>query len=185
MVSAVRAAAKLIAWTVGLLAVGIVVLGVVVPRLFGWNVYAVTSGSMEPTLGVGSVVAVKPVDTDQLDIGDVITYHANGTDELVTHRVVKWSGRGADRVLVTRGDANESVDPVAVPAAAVVGQVQFGVPKVGFVLALLKTPVGIGVAAALVAFALLSGGGGQKPKHVPDSEPASAEPAETRADAVA
>ena len=59
----------------------------------------------------------------------------------------------------TKGDANADADPVITPRTAIVGRVAFTVPLVGFLLALLSTPVGVLtvflVAATLLALALL------------------------------
>mgnify|MGYP002733278848 CR=1 FL=1 len=43
-------------------------------RLFGLQVFAVLSGSMEPTYHVGALVYVKEADAFELESGDVITF---------------------------------------------------------------------------------------------------------------
>lgn len=169
MAKILRGIAMAVAWGIGIVLMLVVAGGVVLPRLVGWDVYVVTSGSMEPAISVGSVVAVKPVSTDALGVGDVVTYRLNGSTEVVTHRVVEWRGTGSDRLFTTRGDANDSSDPARVPAAAVVGQVQFGVAYVGYVLGLVATPAGAGVAAALAAVALLAGNSGKANVRRPDT----------------
>ncbi len=47
-----------------------------VPRIMGYEVYDVVSGSMEPAIPVGSAVLVKPTDAAQLQEGDVVAYYA-------------------------------------------------------------------------------------------------------------
>ena len=135
-----------------------VMLGAVVaPRLVGWQSFVVTSGSMEPTIPTGAVVAVRPAGAADIQVGDIITYHGNGTGEVITHRVVYWAGERAERTYLTKGDANSSADPSRVPVPAVIGQVVYVVPHVGYLVHHLTSPLGAGAAAALVALALLGG----------------------------
>lgn len=47
-----------------------------VPRIMGYEVYDVVSGSMEPAIPVGSAVLVKPTDAAQLQEGDIVAYYA-------------------------------------------------------------------------------------------------------------
>ena len=55
-------------------------------KIFGYQIYTVMSGSMEPVYHVGSLIYVKEVDTDTLEKGDVITFMAD-EDTVVTHRI--------------------------------------------------------------------------------------------------
>ena len=60
-----------------------------VPRLWGFQIYAVTSGSMEPKIRTGDVIYVKQVPFQSLEPGDVITFSMNQGRTVVTHRVEK------------------------------------------------------------------------------------------------
>jgi signal peptidase I len=72
----------------------------------------VVSGSMQPTLPLGSLVLVVPRDADAVRIGDVITFSPPGDDtRTVTHRVVDVQGSGTELSVHTRGDANPVADP--------------------------------------------------------------------------
>ena len=44
------------------------------PRLLGYNIYGVLSGSMLPTLKVGSVIYVKPCEASLIEVDDIITF---------------------------------------------------------------------------------------------------------------
>ncbi len=58
-----------------------------VPSLFGYQVYVVETGSMIPTLPVGSTILVRQLGEDELpQVGDVVTY--NHLSVAVTHRIV-------------------------------------------------------------------------------------------------
>lgn len=159
-----RTGVSVVAWVVGGALLLLLGLGVVLPRLTGHDLYVVTSGSMEPVLHVGSVVVDSPVNTADIKPGDIITFHLNGSSELVTHRVTKWIGEPAQRVFHTKGDANSSADPGEVPAAAIVGRADYSLPRMGYVLNFVKTPLGAGLAALLVVVALLSSSSDEKRK---------------------
>jgi signal peptidase len=128
-------------WVCGaaLLAGVVVAMLVLLPSLFGWQRYAIVSGSMTGTYDRGSLVLDEVVPVSDLRVGDAITYlppRGSGPDHLITHRIA-WIGRdktGA-RVYRTKGDAN----PVADPWTFTLGQptqarVRAGVPYVGYAL---------------------------------------------------
>lgn len=78
--------------------------------IFGYRVYTISSGSMEPTYEVGDVVLIKKTPAEDLKVGDVITYEIGNIT--VTHRLVSIT-EGADNIerYTTKGDANEVNDP--------------------------------------------------------------------------
>lgn len=74
--------------TVLVVIVVVVALLLVGARLFGLQVYAVLSGSMEPTYHVGSLIYVKDVDPFELESGEVITFMLD-ENTVATHRIVE------------------------------------------------------------------------------------------------
>jgi len=117
----------------------------------GYRVYVVHTGSMEPTLRPGDAVLDFGAPT-KVEPGNLITFRASGPDAVVTHRVVSY----ADGVVQTRGDANASIDPWALPMHNVVGSVALVLPRAGYVLVYLRSAQGLGsLATALLALALL------------------------------
>ena len=136
--AAIRQAGR---WVCGsaLLAAVIVAMLVLLPSLFGWQRYAIMSGSMTGTYDRGTLVLDEVVPVADLKVGDVITYlppSGAGPDHLITHRIA-WIGKdqtGA-RIFRTKGDANQVADPwtfrLSQPTQA---RVRFGVPHVGRVL---------------------------------------------------
>lgn len=86
-----------------------------VPSLFGYSVYRVSSGSMEPELSVGDVILSHEVKNPQeLKIGDIVTYNGSGEfdGKIITHEVIKAPYKDANGVymLQTKGTANEIPD---------------------------------------------------------------------------
>ncbi len=112
------------------------------PALWGWQRYAIVSGSMTGTYDQGSLVLAEVVPVADLRVGDVITYEppaGAGPEHLITHRIA-WMGRdGAGRqVFRTKGDANPVADPwtfrLSQPTQA---RVRYGIPYAGHALAAL------------------------------------------------
>ena len=95
-----------------LIGLGVIFLGLFI---FGIRPYVVLSGSMEPEIKTGSVVFVNQnVKFSELEKGDIITYKTG--DVMVTHRVHEKNG---DKI-ITKGDANDSLDGGFVTAATLV-----------------------------------------------------------------
>lgn len=92
----------------------------IVPTLLGFQRYVIVSGSMEPTIPVGSVVYDEVVPLEEIEVGDVITFLPPPEFDIhdpVTHRVVDISkvggkdGTPLQLVFRTKGDNNDDVDP--------------------------------------------------------------------------
>jgi len=152
-------------WATGaaLLAAVVVAMLVLLPSLFGWQRYAIVSGSMTGTYDRGSLVLDEVVPVGELKVGDVITYTPPAGDHLITHRIV-WIGRDPSgaRGYRTKGDANPVADPWTFrldrPTQA---RVRAGVPYVGYVLMALgrrdvRTLV-VALPAVLIALVTLAG----------------------------
>lgn len=78
----------------------------VVSLFLGYQYRLVATGSMTPAIPIHSLVVIKPVDYDSLEIGDVVTYKSTNTTGTVytfTHRVVR---KTEDGKIITAGDAN-------------------------------------------------------------------------------
>lgn len=121
--------------TVILIAVILLMMSLFLPRLVGYKVYNVVSGSMEPAIPVGSIVYVRTEDPEKIEVGDVIAYQ--GGDGVVTHRVAEK--RSGDRTLITKGDANTGNDLRPVEYERVIGRVTLNVPVMGAVMSRLTT----------------------------------------------
>jgi signal peptidase I len=101
----------------------------------GFKPVAVYSGSMRPTLGVGSLAVDRVVPASSVRVGDVITFndpYVKG--RLVTHRVAKIVHTDHGLAYRTKGDANATRDPWAIQLNDKVGSVAFDVPVAGYVL---------------------------------------------------
>lgn len=67
-------------------------LPITIPRAFGYEIYTVISGSMEPAIPTGSLVYVKYIQPEEIQTEDVIAFYGTDADgSIVTHRVVSNS----------------------------------------------------------------------------------------------
>jgi signal peptidase len=116
----------------------------VLPGLLGNESFTVYSGSMEPTIHVGSLAVVQPAPLSALKPGDVVTYRSSARPELaVTHRLVSVSPGPQGLVqLRTRGDAVEIDDVVLVSQTSVLGKVLYSVPLAGYLVDYTHQPLG-------------------------------------------
>lgn len=126
----------------------------ILPKLMGYEEMAVLTGSMEPNYPVGSLIFVKEIEPDQLEVGDVITYRLD-SDTVVTHRIVEIDKEA--QTVTTKGDANSSNDGSPVPYSEIVGKAHFKIPYLGYVSMNIKTPKGImAICGVLIAIILLT-----------------------------
>jgi signal peptidase len=130
--------------------IGLVLAAQIGPKL-GHQPIIIEGGSMAPAIPLGALVDVVQVQPADLAAGDVVTFEsANGV--LVTHRITRVVSLPDGLYIETKGDANESPDPVFLPASAVKGRVDFSLPLLGFLLYVLATPIGI---VSIVSLALM------------------------------
>ena len=88
------------------------------PSVFGYSIFRVSSGSMEPELKVGDIILDKVVENPEaLKVGDVITFKSDDYgDMLVTHKVIKAPYEENGKLMLqTKGVANDIADnPISV-----------------------------------------------------------------------
>lgn len=116
------------------------------PTVFGLSPVIVLSGSMYPTFEAGDMVLLKTVDVNTITEGDVICYFADDNkDTAITHRVLEVQTlEDGTLTFVTKGDANNTPDRVAVTADMVQGRYTGLVfPNLGDVALFLQTPAGM------------------------------------------
>lgn len=116
------------------------------PRLMGYEIYEVISGSMEPEIPVGSVIYVRPVEPEDVENGDIIAFVQNGS--MITHRVEE--NRYVEGEFITKGDANSKEDMLPVEYDSLEGKVMFHFPVLGRIMTLMASNVGKLYAAMLL-----------------------------------
>ena len=103
-----------------------------IPNLFGYKVFAIVSGSMEPTINIGDVIIVQEVKKEDLKVGDIITFkESDNTQATVTHRIVNITERNEETMYETRGDHNNTNDEKLVKYQDIEGIYKLKIEKIG------------------------------------------------------
>ena len=110
-------------------AVILVFAGSTIPALLGMKTTVVTSGSMEPAIGVGDAAYIRSVAAEVPQVGDVITYGSLGGLGMTTHRVMAILEIDGTTYFQTKGDFNRTPDPNLTPADAVHGRSTWSCPS--------------------------------------------------------
>ncbi len=119
----------------------LIVLPFTVPKIFGYKVFGILTGSMEPEYPAGCAVFVKNIQFEDIKVGDSITYHmGTDTEYTATHRVVEIDSE--NQKIITKGDANRSEDITPVSYEQVVGKVVFYLPFIGTISVFLHSQAG-------------------------------------------
>jgi signal peptidase I len=105
---------------------------VTLPSVFGYQSLTVVSGSMVPTLGVGSVVIDDVIAPAGARPGDIVTFKDPLHPRQLTHRLQKVRVEGDTFYMTTLGDANDVPEHWSVPRSGHIGRVVAHLPKLGY-----------------------------------------------------
>ena len=133
----------------------IIILGIAFAVAFaiGIRPFIVESGSMEPTLHVGSVCFVNTkIKYEDIKVNDIIAFKSK-IGMRVTHRVVSVSEDGFE----TKGDANESKDGPIITKDEYMGKTIFSIPNAGVVVKFIQKPIGLIMTGILILIIFLIG----------------------------
>lgn len=98
--------------------------------IFGYKVFVVISGSMEPNIHVGDIVITKNVDASDIKVGDVITF--NNDKYTITHRVIDII-QNEEIYYKTKGDHNSVADKDLIKYNNIEGVCKFRLEKIGVI----------------------------------------------------
>ena len=91
-------------------------------EFFGYSLFSVATGSMEPVIKQNDIIIVHKDDNYKLK--DIVTFKSDKA--YVTHRIVSKRGN----TIVTKGDANNTKD-VAIETSDIIGKVVKILPQAG------------------------------------------------------
>ncbi len=100
--------------------------------------------SMEPTFHTGDLAVIVP--SGHYRVGDVVGYHSPLLHIVVLHRIVAEH----NGLFTFKGDNNNFLDPVRLPAAAIQGRLWLHIASGGVVLGWLRSPFVLGLLAFLI-----------------------------------
>lgn len=127
----------------------------VIPKLFGIQIYGILTDSMEPVLPVGSAVYVKEVNPSEIVVNDIIAFHlAADSGNVATHRVIEINTDQQE--FITKGDFNDSPDVTPVSFERLIGKEILCIPNLGIFSKYLQTGWGvfIGISGLVIAVIL-------------------------------
>ena len=128
------------------------------PNIFGYSLFRVVTGSMEPEIREDSLLVVKKTPPEDIAPGDVISFFSPDPaleGAVNTHRVMRIEKRDGDIFFVTKGDANVSEDRYFPNGELLVGKVVFCSHGLGKVVSLLSNPLVFGAVILLPLLVIL------------------------------
>ena len=112
-----------------------------IPNLFGYKVFNVISGSMEPTLEIGDIVIAKETEIENIKQEDIITFRQENS--IVTHRVIDIIKENGKTFYQTKGDNNNANDEKLVEYQNVEGIYVLKISKIGILISKLQNTTSI------------------------------------------
>lgn len=131
------------------LGVTVVVVSLLAPVL-GLRALIFQSGSMSPTIPVGSLGVARLTDPGDLRVGDIVTVPF--AEKFVTHRIVRIGHVGHDLVVTLKGDGNRQADPTPYRISSAVPRTVAYAPTAGTVLGWFTRTPGVYVLAGYLVF---------------------------------
>lgn len=95
--------------------------------LFGYRVFSIATGSMEPVYNVNDVIYVKEVDPNTLKVGDDIVYKGDRSGfegMIITHRIIKIEDSSDGKLRITTQGVNNEYEDPSISSDQVLGKVQ-------------------------------------------------------------
>lgn len=124
------------------------------PTVFGYTIFRISTGSMEPELMVGDIILDKVIDDEtEISVGDVITFEGGSQFDgmLVTHKVIEapYTDSNGEVMLQTHGIANE-IDDTPIRFSQVRAKMICKVPFIDTLYNLFLTPSGLIILILLI-----------------------------------
>ena len=116
-----------------------------VPMPFGVGVAVALTNSMEPEFSGGDLLIV--TESESYEVGDVVVFQTKQV--AISHRIVAINGDD----VITKGDSNNlEDDPIRMEH--IKGKVLFSIPLLGYVVNVIKSPIGTIAILALAIWML-------------------------------
>lgn len=158
--STLQTVAKAVEWALflALIPLFFVIVSPLLPTKDYLTTYAVVSGSMEPTVPIGTLALVSKKSAETLSVGDVVAFpEPNGGERIILHRITEKLTTGASGSMVqyrTKGDNNPAEDQWLVTESQIRGKMISMIPFIGNIVIYARQPLGfalaVGIPAALI-----------------------------------
>ncbi len=114
-----------------------------VPTIFGYQISVCLSNSMRPTIEQGSLIFTRYINPEEVREDDIIIFRDNSDVTAYTIHRVTMVNQAAGLSYTTKGDANETDDPVPVPAEMVIGKFHAALPYAGYLFSFAQSILGM------------------------------------------
>lgn len=124
--------------------------------IFGFRTYVIASNSMAPVLKYGDVILIKEINYDDIKVNDIITYKGISGEfkgKVITHRVIDIVYNEDTKVLKTKGEANDGIDP-DVHESQVYGKLVYKFVLISLISKVVRNKIGF-VLFVFIPFALI------------------------------
>ncbi len=105
------------------------------PKVFGYGILRVQTGSMEPHIEIGDVILIKETEPSKLSKGDVISYHGTQGElagKLITHQIISEPYEEDGRYFfTTQGTAHGTIPDPEIDDTQISGKVLCVIPLLG------------------------------------------------------
>lgn len=91
--------------------------------------FIVESGSMQPSLNIGELIAVNEKEDYKVD--DIVTFYEKDFGGYVTHRIIDINEKG---MITTKGDFNNTIDKMQITKENIIGKVVYNSGFLGLLL---------------------------------------------------
>lgn len=140
-----------------LLVFGLVIAFSLMPFKNNYKILSVMSGSMAPTIKIGSLIFVKPASSyNQRDIVSFRPNNAKTNKDIVTHRIYAAETKNNQKLFITKGDANNAPDSDKISEERIIGRYIFAIPVVGYLIGFIKTLPGLVLIIIIPATLIIS-----------------------------
>ena len=130
--------------------IGLFLIITLFPIKGNYQVKIVLSGSMEPSIKIGSIVVIKP--ESLYKVNDVVTFGKDTKKDVpTTHRIVSTRAVEGVMFFTTKGDANKNIDGIEIRQSDIHGKVLFSISYMGYIIDFVRKPVGMIIVIVLPA----------------------------------
>lgn len=112
---------------------------------FGYRIFTVASGSMEPKYKILDMLLVKEMSPQEIKVNDDLVYIGKeGTyaDKVITHRVIKIEEKDGKRIFHTQGILDNSMLDPLVDESQIYGRVLYKLHILSFFSRFISKPLG-------------------------------------------
>lgn len=134
---------------IGLLILVFVVINLVVtfiPPFNKYDVFTVTTDSMDPVIAPGDIVVTKEVNPEDIKVGDIMAFHVDITDDslddVVVHYIDEINHHGDNLVFKTKPHISDLQDSWTIEESDLIGLYQYQINGVGKILLFAQSWIG-------------------------------------------